>query len=207
MHPDGGEERARRAPHWLRVTVTAFVAILVPVYWYHYGTLHFLWISDLALFATVFVLWRGSRLVNSMLVLGALPFELFWNLGFWGQLATGYTFGGLASYMFDPEQSPLLRGLSLFHVPLPIIWLYLLWKWGYDPRALRLQTLALVPIILATYAWTDPEKNINWVFTPQHQEWDWISNAMWVALYLIAVPLLVYWPLDRALRRRRAART
>lgn len=119
--PDRGVERARRTPLSLRVGVTAFVAILVPVYWYHYGILHFLWISELALFATVLVLWRGSRLLMSMLVLGALPFELFWHLGFWGQLATGYSFGGLASYMFDPEQRLLLRGLSLFHVPLPII--------------------------------------------------------------------------------------
>lgn len=69
-------------PPWLRLGVTAFVAVLVPVYWSEYGFLHFLWISDIALFATVAVLWRGSRLLNSMVVLGALPFELFWNVGF-----------------------------------------------------------------------------------------------------------------------------
>lgn len=82
-----------------------------------------------------------------------------------------------------------------------------MWKWGYDPRALRLQTLALVPIILATYAWTDPEKNINWVFSPRQHGWEWIGNGAWVALYLIAVPLLVYWPLDRLLRHWRPAST
>ena len=198
--------RSPRTPLALRVVVTAFVAILVPVYWQHYGVLHFLWISDLALFATLVVLWRGSRLVNSMLVLGALPFELFWNLGFWGQLATGHTFGGLAAYMFDTEQSLLLRGLSLFHVPLPLIWLYFLWKWGYDARALRLQTLVLAAIVLATYALTDPAKNINWVFVPAHQGWEWVGSGAWVALYLVTVPLLVYWPLHSVLRRWRAAR-
>lgn len=189
-------------PLWLKVALAAFVAVLVPVYWREYGFLHFLWISDIALFATVVLLWRPSRLLNSMLVLGALPFELFWNLGFWGELITGYQFGGLAHYMFEEERALLLRALSLFHVPLPIIWMWLIWKWGYDPRALRLQIVALVVIILATYALTDPGRNINWVFSPGEQGWTWMPQPLWVALYLLLVPLVVYWPLHAILSRR-----
>jgi hypothetical protein len=173
----------------------------VPIYWLEYGFLHFLWISDIALFATVYLLWRPSRLLNSMLTLGALPFELFWNLAFWGELLTGYQFGGIAHYMFDEERSLLLRGLSLFHVPLPIIWIWLLWKWGYEPRALKLQIAVLAIVILTTYWLTDPERNINWVFVPREQEWAWMPLPLWVVLYLVLVPLIVYWPAHAMLSR------
>jgi len=33
---------AQRIPLWLKVAYTAFVAVLVPVYWYHYTPVNFL---------------------------------------------------------------------------------------------------------------------------------------------------------------------
>jgi hypothetical protein len=72
---------------------------------------------------------------------------------------------------------------------------------GYDPRALKLQNAVLAVAILATYALTGPEANINWVFSPQEQDWDWMPQPAWVALYLVLIPLLVYWPLHAFLSR------
>jgi hypothetical protein len=190
-----------RVPVLLKVTVTLFVAVLVPVYWKAYGFLHFLWISDVALFLTLVALWRESRLLNSMMVLGALPFEMVWVVDFVFQLLTDTELIGLAAYMFEEERSLLLRGLSLFHLPLPVIWLWLLVKWGYDPRALRLQTLLFVAIILATYLLTDPQDNINWVYTPEKHNLEWMPQPLWVALYLPLIPLLVFLPLHRLLVR------
>jgi len=37
---------AARAPLWLRIGLTVFVAFLVPYYWRHYGPQNFLWLSD-----------------------------------------------------------------------------------------------------------------------------------------------------------------
>jgi hypothetical protein len=77
LHSTAHEPGAHDVPLWLKLALTAFTAVLIPVYWMEYGFLHFLWISDIALFATVVLLWRPSRLLNSMLALGAPPFELF----------------------------------------------------------------------------------------------------------------------------------
>ena len=123
------------APLWLRIALTAFVAFLVPYYWHHYGWHNFFWLSDVALFLTVFALWRASRLLISMMAVGVLPLELYWNIDFFMRLTTGIEVGGIARYMFDEDRPLLLRGVSLFHVALPIIWIGMLLRWGYDPRA------------------------------------------------------------------------
>lgn len=192
---------SRPVPLAVKLIATAFVAVLFPVYWYEYGLLHFLWISDVALFATLVVLWRESRLLNSMIVLLALPFELVWMADFIWQLVMGSAFLDVAAYMFDAEMSLFLRGLSLFHLPLPPLWLWLLWKWGYDPRSFRPVIVVFVLLILATFGLTDPAENINWVFNPQVHEWEWISQPLWLLLYLVAVPLLWLWPLHLLLKK------
>jgi hypothetical protein len=95
--------------------------------------------------------------------------------------------------MFD-ESLPLpLRGASLFHVALPIIWITFLLRWGYDPRAFRAQTLLLWAALIATYAITDPDENINWVFMPERMGWR-IPELAWLILYMMVVPM-VHWPL------------
>ena len=40
---------ANRLPLWLKLVYTAFVAVLVPVYWYYYGPTNFLYFCDVAL--------------------------------------------------------------------------------------------------------------------------------------------------------------
>ncbi len=42
----------------------------------------------------------------------------------------------MTDYMFKHENSLFLRGLSLFHGWLPFLLVYLVWKLGYDRRAL-----------------------------------------------------------------------
>src|SRR5207237_3890877 len=76
------EPVAAPAPLWLRIGLTAFVAFLVPYYWRHYGPQTFLWLSDAGLFLTVIALWRADRLLISMMAIGVLPLELFWNIDF-----------------------------------------------------------------------------------------------------------------------------
>lgn len=193
---------SRSVPLALKVAASAFFAVLFPVYWYQYGLLHFFWISDVALFITIAALWRESRLLNSVALLLALPFELGWMVDFFVLLIAGIEITGLAAYMFDPEMSLFLRGLSLFHVPMPIIWVWLLFRWGYDPRALKPALCLFLVVILASYGLTEPEKNINWVFGPQVNDWGWISQPLWLALYLLVPPLLWFWPAHAVLERK-----
>lgn len=190
------------APLWLRIALTAFVAFLVPYYWHHYGWHNFFWLSDVALFLTVFALWRASRLLISMMAVGVLPLELYWNIDFFMRLTTGIEVGGIARYMFDEDRPLLLRGVSLFHVALPIIWIGMLLRWGYDPRAFKAQTLLLWATLVATYWVTDPDKNINWVFAPQKMGWHWMPETLWLIAYMVVVPVAIYWPLHTLYSRR-----
>jgi hypothetical protein len=137
--------------NWVRILYTIFVIILVPVYWKNYGPENFLWFSDIALFAVGIALWTKSRLLISMMAVGLLILEIGWNIDFFFQLITGRQLIDLTNYMFDEELSLFLRGLSLFHVFLPAIVIWLLIKWGYEPKALYWQWALAWVVLPLTY--------------------------------------------------------
>jgi hypothetical protein len=150
-------------PLWVKVATTAFVAFLVPIYWRSYGPKNFLWFSDIALLGAVPALWLESALLASMMSVGTLLPEVFWNLAYFGRLLTGHRFAGLTDYMFERRRSLFLRGLSLFHVALPPLYLWMMWRLGYDERALPAQTLLGSAVLIATYL-AQPRGNINWIY-------------------------------------------
>lgn len=178
--------------------MTLFVAVLVPVYWRTYGPANFLWISDVALFLTVAAVWLDSRLLVETAIVLALPFELAWNLEYFARLATGKKLFGITDYMFRADLNRYVRGLSLFHVALPPLWLWLLANWGYEGRALPLAAVLFVMLALLTATLTDPAENINWVFLARERKWP-VPLPVWIALYIVLAPLLVFWPVDALL--------
>ena len=185
----------------LKIALAAFVAVLVPVYWRTYGPSNFLWVSDIGLFLTVAAVWVNHPLPLGMAVLTALPFEVAWTADYAGRLLSGKRVLGVTDYMFDPELRLFVRALSLFHLVVPVLWFGLLLKLGYDPRTLRYQIPLFAAITILTLALTDPHENINWVFLPQARNWSGAPFALWVALYLTMIPLLVFWPLHLLLLR------
>jgi hypothetical protein len=187
----------QRAPTWLKIAWTAFVLALVPVYWREYGPTNFLWFSDLALFALALALWIGSPLLVGMAAVGVLPLEIAWTLDF---LAGGRLLD-LAGYMFDRTKPLYLRALSLFHLAVPPLTLWLLQRWGYDRRSLAFQTAVGWAVMLATYAVTDPAKNINWVFGPGGHPQTAVPPALYLAGLMTIIPAFVYWPTHLALSR------
>jgi hypothetical protein len=180
---------------FLKLFLIAFVVVLVPVYWKNYGPGNFLWFSDIGLFLSLFALWFESPLLISIIVLTVLPFEIFWNVDFFYQLISDEELTGLAAYMFDPSKTKFLRGLSLFHVFLPPIWLWCLHKWGYDKRAFKFSVALGLTALALSYLLTKPEDNINWVFMPKKYGWTWVGLVQWLLLLLVGFPTLVYWPL------------
>ncbi|RDI42703.1 hypothetical protein [Aquicella lusitana] len=183
-----------------KILVTLFVAVLVPVYWKHYGPQNFLWLSDIGLFLTCLALWFQSPLLVSMAIIGILPFEVMWVIDFCYQLLRGSKWLGVSDYMFDSHYSAFLRGLSLFHIVMPVIWIVCLIYWGYDVRAFYYQTALFWVVIILTYLLTDPKENINWVFMPQTQGWRWLLPQFWLAILLIGSPLFLFWPLHSLLK-------
>ncbi len=178
----------------LKIGYTLFVCVVVPIYWRQYGPANFLWFSDIALLAMVPALWLENALLVSMMALSILFLELVWNADFWIRLVTGKSLVSLSAYMFDPNIPLFIRGLSLFHVALPILVVWLLYRLGYDRRALLWQTMVALVVMPISYLLTNPRENINWVYglgeKPQHIMPEWL----FVLSLMIGIPLLVYLP-------------
>ena len=181
-------------PLWLKLVYTLMVAAIVPVYFVHYGPANFLWFSDIALILTAVALWGESRLLASMMAVAVLVPELLWNVSFFARLLARVRVSPLADYMFDPAIPLWIRALSLFHIPMPLVLLWMLHTLGYDPRALPAQTALAWIVFPLTYAVTDPKENINWVFGPGGRPQRRLPPRVYLGVLLIVFPLIVYVP-------------
>jgi hypothetical protein len=181
-------------PLWLKVSYTVYAAVTIAVYIRKYPLWNFLWFSDIALILTVPALWLDNSLLASMMLLGILLPEAVWNLGFFWRLLTRQRFGGLTDYMFDNRKPLYLRGLSLFHVFLPLILLWMVARLGYDSRALVAQTALAWVVLPLCYFITDPKRdNVNWVFG-----WNSTQTRMhplaWLGVTMLFFPVCLYLP-------------
>jgi len=182
-------------PLWLKLGYTAFVAILVPVYTVHYGPGNFLWFSDVALLLGLAAIWLESPLLASTQAIAVVVPESGWIVEVVLRAALGVRLAGLTDYMFDPSIPPFVRALSLFHVWLPALLVWLVVRLGYDRRALVVQTLIGSAVLVATYLLTGPERNVNWV-----HRWGSLAGGWPLVLSLATFPLAFYLPAHLVLR-------
>jgi hypothetical protein len=101
--------------------------------------------------------------------------------------------------MFERERPLFLRALSLFHVALLPVMLFLLLRLGYDPAAFPAMVLLGWAILLASFRLTDPASNINWVHRLGSRPAP-ASPALYLAALMVAYPLLVFFPAHVLLR-------
>jgi hypothetical protein len=171
--------------------------IIAGVYWRAYGPKNFLWLSDLALASTTLSVIGENRLLASLPAVGTLPLEAAWTIDF---LSSGRALG-LTGYMFDRQYPLGLRALSLFHVALPPTLIWMLARLGYDRRAFRYQTVLVWCVLPLTYALTEPEKNVNWVFGPGNRPQRRLPPLLYLALEMAAMPVLAILPTHLVLER------
>src|ERR1017187_2045125 len=212
-------ERVAVQPHKIplaaKLAITAFLAVLLPVYLHTYGPTNFLWFCDAALILTVAGMWLESSLLISMCAVGILLPQCLWLVDF-GINFLGIHFLGLTGYMFDHKLSLFTRGLSLFHGWLPLLLIWLLVRLGYDKRALFAWTGLAAGLVLVCYFFTPPAGahlanpnlpiNINYLYgfndqQPQH----WVNQNLYVILWLGVVWLAAFLPTHLALRKILAA--
>ena len=188
-------------PFWLKITWTAFGAVILAMYWRHYGPVNYLWFSDLALIGSVIAIWTQNRLLAGTMTVVVLFCEIGWNLSFFvGLLTGGYAPFGMASYMFDPQRPLHLRALSLFHVPLPILLIWMIRRWGYDRRAIAAATLLSSIVLPLSALFSTEGQNVNWVYGLGKTQ-TWVPQWVWVAGLMIFLPAFVYTPTHRLLIR------
>jgi hypothetical protein len=210
-----GEEhptvRKSKIPLAAKVAGTTFLAILVPVYLHTYGPANFLWFCDAALILTVAGMWWENSPLISMCATGILLPQCLWLLDF-GSNLLGFHFLNLTSYMFDPHLPLFTRGLSLFHGWLPLLLVWLLFRLGYDKRALSAWTILATGLVVVCYFFTPPvgahpvnsnlPVNINYLYgfndqQPQH----WINQNLYIILWLGVLWLVAFLPTHLALRK------
>lgn len=179
---------------WIKLSYTAFLCILVPVYWKHWGPSNFLWFSDVALFGIAAALWLESPLLASMMAVGVLIPEVYWNIELLLKLLTGRKLAGLTDYMWNREKPLYLRLLSLFHVAIPLLLILMLYMWGYDPRAFYYQTVLAWIILLLSYKFSPRSENINWVFGFGKKPQTTIPSFSFLLLMLVLYPLILFLP-------------
>jgi hypothetical protein len=198
-----------RVPLVVKLGYTAFMAVLVPVYWTNYGPTNFLYFCDVALFLTLAAVWLERPLLASMAAVGIVLPQLIWVLDFAAGLC-GVQLLGMTAYMFDERRSLFLRGLSLFHGWLPFLLLFLVKRLGYDKRALPAWwALAWVLVVFCYLFMPAPTPtpgaepvNINYVHgmsdtAPQ----SWMPPLAWLATLMAGLPALLYFPTHLALKK------
>ncbi len=166
------------------------------IYWFRYGAGNYLWFSDIALIGTVPALWLESPLIASTMALGVLLPEALWNLSLLARLTAGVRITGITDYMFEPERPLYLKLTSLFHIPLPVLLVWLVWTLGYDPRAVWAMTGLAWIVLPLTYVSTNPYKNVNWVHGPggEGTRQTRLHPLAYLALLMIIFPVVVYLP-------------
>src|SRR3954469_24762001 len=73
---------SHRLPLWLKLAFTAFMIVLVPVYWYYYGPTNFLYFCDVSLILTLIGVWIESSVLISMCAVGLIAVQTLWVVDF-----------------------------------------------------------------------------------------------------------------------------
>ena len=103
-------------------------------------------------------------------------------------------------YRRPPERPRLLRGLSLFHVPLPLVLLWMVGAYGYDAAAGLPGAVALAAIVLPwSRILSTPDKNINWTYGLGAKRVRW-PGWLWVPVLFLVFVVFVFVPTDAFLR-------
>ncbi len=191
-------------PLWLKIVYTLFVSFLVKVYWVKYGPANFLWFSDIALLLTVPALWFESSLLASMMAVAVTLPEIAWNIDYFGRLISGRSLFGLSNYMFDATISLPVRALSLFHVFLPPLLLWMVYRLGYDERALMAQTILAWIILPLSYVLAKPSENVNWVRGLRGKPQAAVPGPIYLLLTMLGFPVLIYLPTHFILKATRS---
>jgi len=190
-----------KVPIWIRIFASLWLIVLIPSYLIYYELENFLWFSNIAFILTVTGMWLHSRLLVSMQALAVTLPETGWILGFLWQSLTGNSLFGLTDYMFDSEIPLFIRGLSLYHLWLPPLIIFSVFRLGYDKRAFRFQAFIGVLVLLSSYLFTSQDANINWVHVVEKESITWLHPHLYLLFLMLMFVIAIYIPTHLILSR------
>lgn len=183
----------RGIPFPVKAALTALCLVWAIVYWRGYGPANFLWFCDLANFLIVVALWAQSPLLLSAQAVSVVAAQIVWSLDLVIRLLSGSHWIGATQHLFDPSVAPSLKIASLFHVVVPGIVLWALWRVGYDRRGWLLQT-AIAWLVLPASYWVAPDGNINFVRGPGESAQTLLHPLVYLLALILGYPLVLYLP-------------
>ena len=204
-----GRIAAGRVPLAVKLAYTAFMAVLVPSYLAWWGPTNFAYFCDQALLLVLVGIWLESPLLISLCAVGILAPQALWVADF-AATAVGRPITGMTAYMFDASNPPATRALSLFHGWLPFLLAYLVYRLGYDRRALAGWTVMSAVTLLSCWLFLPGPRpdagatpvNVNYVWGPSDAVAQaWMPPLAWLGLLVVGLPLAFYLPTHLLLRR------
>lgn len=186
-------------PEWFKIAYTLAVLAFMVVYWQRYGPRNFLWFSDVALIGAVPAMWLESGLISGVLACMVLLPEVLWNVDYGLRLVLRRRITGLTDYMFDTTIPRWLRAVSLFHVPLPLVLVWLVAAYGYPEFSLAAAAGVGALVLALSYWFSSPEKNINWVYGLGRVQ-ERLPQPVYLGLLYLGFVLVVFLPTHWLLR-------
>ena len=177
-----------------------WLAVWLPTYTAFWGGANFLHICNVAVILSCLgFLFESPLLLSSQAVFSILG-NFFWALDFLNALVTGHPLFGGTEYMWNASIPLWVRCLSLYHFVLPLLLLWGLHRSGYDRQGWKLQGVISL-LVLSLSRFTDPAKNINFVFRDPLLRKTWGMASLHVIVIWIGLIVLIYWPTHQVLCR------
>ncbi len=187
-------------PAWLCISAILWLCFWMPAYYQAWGWENFLHFCDVALILTCLGFAFQNRLLLSTQTLASLAICLVWTLDAGSRLALGHHLIGGTEYMFDRTIPSWLRFLSLYHIALPPLLLWAIYRVGYDPRAWRVQSVIAAAVLLAS-RFVAPDQNLNSAFLDPIFHRAWGPAPVHLAAMYLALIFILYWPVHSLLLR------
>jgi hypothetical protein len=194
------EPALRKIPDWLRWAALLWLLIWFLAYWHTWGAANFLQLCDMAVILTSIGLISENALLISSQAVSSLLIDLAWALDAGWRFFLGRHLIGGTQYLFDARFPLWVRLLSLFHLVMPALLLWGLFRIGYDRRAARLQC-AIAFFVLIASRFTSPEKNMNFAFRDPFLHRAWGPAPIHLGISFLFLATVVYLPTHLLLRR------
>ncbi|GHE19806.1 hypothetical protein [Halomonas urumqiensis] len=187
-------------PLWLKLVFTLWVLVWAPTYWWLLGPQNYLWLCNMAHFLILAGLWSDSRWLLSMQWLAVALVGTLWGVDVGVAWLTGFHPIGGTEYMFDPAHPLLTRLMSLYHLFLPLVAGFAVWRLGYERRSLYPQVLLTWVMIIASYVISDVERNVNWVHGPFGMHQELLPPLVYLGALMVAWPMVILLPVHLLMR-------
>ena len=144
----------------------------------------------------LFSLWR----VFAGMALSVIVAQSVWCLDLAIRSLSGRPWLGATEHLFDPDVALGLKLGALFHVAVPPLVLWGLWRIGYDRRGWLLQT-GIAWVVLPASHFAVPQGNLNFVRGPFDSPQTLLPPLVYLLVLMLGYPLVLYLPSHLLLRR------